>query len=152
MIYPYLIYCNEVWGNAAQAYLSTLQTLQKKAIRIITSSNLRAESEPIFRKLNILKISKIHFHTLAILMFKFIKGMLPNIFKDLFKRNSDISTRMTRNSSKLNLPHCKTEMYKSSVKFQGPKLWNSLEDNVDHYCSVHSFKKRVKKYVIDMNM
>ena len=34
-IYPYLLYCIEVWGNTSQCYVFPLFKLQKKAIRII---------------------------------------------------------------------------------------------------------------------
>ena len=33
-IFSYLIYCNEIWGNACQTYLDPLIKLQKKTIRI----------------------------------------------------------------------------------------------------------------------
>jgi len=51
MIYPYLIYCIEVWGNSAQVYMSSLLKLQKKTIRIITSASYRAESDPLFNNI-----------------------------------------------------------------------------------------------------
>ena len=35
-IYPYLIYCNHVWGAAAKTHTRTLCTLQKRAVRIIS--------------------------------------------------------------------------------------------------------------------
>ena len=39
-VYPYLIYCIEIWGNTHDSYLSPLIKLQKKAVRIITFSLL----------------------------------------------------------------------------------------------------------------
>ena len=45
-IYPYLIYCIESWGNAAQCHLEPLFKLQKKIIRIITFSDYNAHTEP----------------------------------------------------------------------------------------------------------
>jgi hypothetical protein len=152
MIYPYLTYCVEVWGNSAQIYISTLQKLQKKVIRIITSSKPRTESDPLFKKLNILKVTQVYYYSIALFMFKFMKDMLPEVFKILFKRNYEISTRATRNSFKLNLPLCRTEAYKSSMKYQGPKIWNKLEDAINHYCSIHTFKKKLKNYIINPNV
>ena len=35
-VYPYLIYCIEVWGNASECHLDQLFLMQKKIIRIIT--------------------------------------------------------------------------------------------------------------------
>ena len=35
LIYPYLSYCNIVWGHNFKSYLHNLVTLQKRAVRII---------------------------------------------------------------------------------------------------------------------
>ena len=39
-IYPYLIYCNHIWGNTYKTTLSKLQILQNKAMRITTDKYL----------------------------------------------------------------------------------------------------------------
>ena len=53
-IYPYLIYCIEVWGNANEMQLTTLVKIQKKSIRLITLSHNLDHTEPLFERLNIL--------------------------------------------------------------------------------------------------
>ena len=35
-IYPYLIYCNDVWGNACSTHIGPIIKLQKRAVRTIT--------------------------------------------------------------------------------------------------------------------
>ena len=59
-IYPYLSYCNHIWGNTYKTTLSKLQILQNKAIRIITESPHRTNNETLYKqncKLNLNKIS-----------------------------------------------------------------------------------------------
>ena len=148
MIYPYLIYCIEVWGNAGQTYKNSLIKLQKKVVRIMTCSGYLTETDPLFKKLKILKLEQIYSMSIAVLMFKYVKGMLPQIFNDLFVRNADIATRVTRNSYKLNIPLCRTELYKKSIKYQGPTIWNIYDNVIDHQCSLHAFKKRIKQHII----
>ena len=114
------------------------------------SASYYAESEPLFNQLHILKLNDIYISNVAVLMFKYVKGMLPTIFDDLFKRISDDNVRVTRNINKLALPLCRTELYKRTIKYQGPNIWNRFEEVVDHKCSLHSFKKRLKKYIISM--
>ena len=53
-IYPYLIYCIEVWGNANETHLTPLVKMQKKGIRLITFSHYLDHTEPLFERLNIL--------------------------------------------------------------------------------------------------
>ena len=55
-IYPYLIYCIEIWGNAANCHLQPLLLIQKKIVRIITFSDYLAHTEPIFKELKVLPI------------------------------------------------------------------------------------------------
>ena len=40
LVLPYLIYCNEVWGNASAVHLEPIIKIQKRAIRTITFFNL----------------------------------------------------------------------------------------------------------------
>ena len=48
LVFPYLIYCNEVWGNASAVHLEPIITIQKRAIRTITFSSYLSPSEPFF--------------------------------------------------------------------------------------------------------
>ena len=53
-IYPYLMYCNHIWGNTYKTSLSKLQVLQNKAVRVITGSNPRTNTELINNKSGLL--------------------------------------------------------------------------------------------------
>ena len=114
----------------------------------MTCSGYLTETDPLLKKLKILKLEQIYSMSIAVLMFKYVKGMLPQIFNDLFVRNADIATRVTRNSYKLNIPLCRTELYKKSIKYQGPTIWNIYDNVIDHQCSLHAFKKRIKQHII----
>ena len=57
--YPYLIYCNHVWGDNYQSDLERLVIMHKKLIRIITCSPYRAHTEPLFYANKILDIKMI---------------------------------------------------------------------------------------------
>ena len=54
-VYPYLIYCNHVWGLACKTYMKTLVLLQKRIIRIIAGVSRRSHTDPIFNELKLLK-------------------------------------------------------------------------------------------------
>ena len=47
--YPYFTYCIHVWGNTYATYLNRLIKIQKKMIRIITSSSFLSNTAPLFR-------------------------------------------------------------------------------------------------------
>ena len=53
-MFPYLIYCFEVWGNALSTHTQPLIKLQNKIIRIITNSYFLASSEKVYTETGIL--------------------------------------------------------------------------------------------------
>ena len=60
-MYPYLLYCIEVWGTASKGQLDSLLKLQKRAVRLIKSVPTRTESNPLFKSLSLLKINELFF-------------------------------------------------------------------------------------------
>ena len=60
LVYPYLHYGNVIWANTYQSRLETIRKLQKKIIRIITFSDYRDHTLPLFKKLSILPIDEIN--------------------------------------------------------------------------------------------
>ena len=83
-IYPYLIYCIEVWGCAAPSHLHSLFLLQKKIVRIMTFAPYLAHTEPIFNSLELLHVEKISINRVSIVMFKFSCNMLPDPIAKLY--------------------------------------------------------------------
>ena len=56
LVFLYLIYCIEIWGNASTVYLDALVKIQKKCVRTISFSEFLAPTHPLFKRLNILKL------------------------------------------------------------------------------------------------
>ena len=148
LIYPHFIYCIEVWGMAAETYQLSLFKLQKKIIRIIKSVPFRSESKPLFKELNLLPLPSLYQYSIVLFMFKFVKGILPVIFNDMFKRNSEVVGRRTRQFYNLYVPKCRTTLYKNTIKMRGVQEWNAIQGSVDHFCSYHTFKRLLKMHYI----
>ena len=77
MIHPYLLYCNMIWGSATQLALHKIVILQKRGLRIITNSNFRSPSSPLFKMLNILRLQDIYIFQCAQFMYKAKNNLLP---------------------------------------------------------------------------
>ena len=58
-IYPYIVYCIEVWGSTTKGNLVSLLKLQKRVLRIIKSVPTRNDSAPLFLELGILSVFKV---------------------------------------------------------------------------------------------
>ena len=71
LYYSHLIYGTQVWGNACDTHLKAIQILQNRGVRLITYNDnfpiipgpLPA-SNPLFCKLQLLKIRVIHIYGL----------------------------------------------------------------------------------------
>ena len=101
-IYPYLIYCIEIWGISPQSHLKPLLLLQKKIVRIMTFSTYYAHTDPlIFKDLNILTIDKLVVHRIGIAMYKINNDLFPSVLNELYKKNNVIHDHNTRLEQKI---------------------------------------------------
>ena len=147
-VFPYMSYCIEVWGGASDKYMSSLFKLQKRAVRVITSSAYLAHTSPIFFKLNILNIYKVYALKIIMLMYKYEHRLLPSSVQDMFVTNNFIHQHFTRQSHKIHVPKGRTNLIKRSFRHYSVVLWNCISDILDYNCTISSFKYRLKKYLL----
>ena len=102
-MYPHILYCIETWGGACNTYMSTILKLQKKVLRIITSSPPRTASGPLFDRFKILPIDKVLLSQRQILG----TGNLPQDSTPVCI-NIDISPEMAAQSAQRNQAFCVT--------------------------------------------
>ena len=146
-IYPYLTYCIEIWGSANSTVLSSLFKLQKRAVRVITSSPFNTHIHSLFQDLKILTLDKIYIYFLGLFMYKVNSGLVPPIFQSFVSLNSDIHQHNTRQSQLLHLPLCNSTAYNKCVSFKGIKLWNLIMCKCNLYIgiSLPQFKYMLKQ-------
>ena len=150
-IYPYLIYNNIVWGNAAKTHLDKLLILQKRVVRIICHLGYRDHTEISFNQLEILNIYKLYIYNLSLSMYKLDNRILPNVCFDLCRKNDDIPVYSLRNNLYYIPPMCRTNARQSTWFYEGPVLYNQIRD----YCmefsiniiNISQFKKVLKQMI-----
>ena len=109
-VYPLLLYGNIIWGNCAKKYLWSVYKIQKWAVRIISSTNKRVSSTPIYKKLGILKLPDLFTYSASLFMYKFNEGKLPRVFDKFFTKNAEIHGRSTRSSDNYRIPLTKNKL------------------------------------------
>ena len=144
-IHSYMVNAIVVWGSAARSYLDPLFKLQKKCIKLISFVSYRTPSYPLFKKLNILPITELYNSRVAIFMFKIYHLKHPINICHLFNKNHG---RLLRNNHHYVPPKFKCHIFEASVVVQGPYIYNSLVDKFNFDCSLHTFRKNIKKYYI----
>ena len=148
-IFPYLIYCIEVWGSASLVHINKLLKVQKRLCRVIASCEHRTPSMPLFKSLRILTIYDVHSFSVAVFMHRFSTNMLPNIFNSFFQLNSDNSFIITRQNNDLRLPFFRLSISQKTMKYKGVVLWNNLPNFITSVPSVSLFKKKLKCFYLD---
>ena len=126
--------------------------LQKWAVRAITCSKYNAHTDPIFKKLNILKVNDIYRLTAIKFYFKFKRQLLPRSFHDIFTSVLPSHNHATRqqNTPRSHVP--RTVLTKSTVRFAIPDLIKQLPTHVTEKISSHSIQglsNYAKKYFIN---
>ena len=151
-IYPYLNYCNIIWGMAPKTYVNKLFLLQKKIIRVIFRLGFRESTCEILETLNMLTIYELNVFNLCVFMRKLLMNNVPCILRERFSMRADIHIHDTRSASLFNLPLCKSETRKKTVIFSGPSYFNHLlQSPLFHNVGLQSmptFRRNLKTLVV----
>ena len=143
-IQPHIDYCNIIWANANKSGISKIQRLQKRACKIILDYNCDNALQAM-ADLNIMTIHERAFLRTAKFMYKVSNGAIPSYIKDLFqKRNTDNESMPVLRSVTSNnflLPKPNINLYRNSISFNGPVIWNCLPTNVKRAPSIDIFHK-----------
>ena len=119
---------------------TTIFTLQKKAVRIITSSSYFAHSEPLFKQLRLLKTCDIYKCVLLKCIFKLTHKQLPHYFEQFtFTFRNQQHNYATRTCQNVSIPNVNHEFAKRSIRFIAPSAYNSTHINIIDKIFTHSF-------------
>ena len=95
----------------------------------MTYSSILDHSNPLFKDLELLKLSDIHSLQLVPFVYDCVSHMTPDYFSDYFKHVSDVHSIRTRQAIRddLFLERRHTVQYGiRSVQYSEAKLWNSI--------------------------
>ena len=145
-IFPYLSYCNHIWGATYATNLQKLVIQQKKNIRIIAGMKHREPSDNAFREMRIIKFLDVNKMLIGCFMYKYHHELLPDIFHDYFQcvRNN------TRQNYGLYASHMKTDLGQTCIGCRGPVIWNKiLGIQINPDTSEVSFEKALKQCILN---
>ena len=141
-ILPHLNYCIAAWGYN----MGRIIKLQKRAIRVISKVKYNAHTDPLFKKLSILKAEDL-FHLNCLKIFhNYQNSKVPHYIKGLFvTRSHDHNTRQIG----LAIPRTLTSGSSKRIKCSLPKLFNTLPNIITDKLFTHSldgFSNYFKNY------
>ena len=148
-IQPHIDYCSTVWGGTAHSNLDRIHRLQKRAVKII----LDYEYSDIACSMNDLKILNIYeriFLRKAKFMYKISKSITPSYINAMFTFrpiNETLLSLRSVNTSNFHTPRPQKEIFKQSLIYSGPVIWNNLPNWLKNSDSVDSFHKQCIKWM-----
>ena len=76
-------------------------------------------------------------------------GQLPESFNNMFFTGEEIHNYNTRNKMFFRLPSCRTNVRKFSLRFQGPKIFNTINDEIKNSLNLKEFTSKLKSTFLD---
>ena len=149
LVFPYFNYCNLVWGSAYTNTLYPLVILQKKCIRLICKTEYLKPTNPLFKSTKLLKLSQIWEVNCAKFVYNCFNLSAYSNFKDTMIFNSQIHQYNTRISNDVRPPSERLELCRRSFVVTGINIWNDLPNEIKHANSMHYFKSKIKKRILD---
>ena len=148
-IQPHIDYCNLVWGGTSQINLERIFRLQKRACKIILDYNI-VNIYQSMEDLKILTVFERLFLRKSKFMFKVDRSETPPYINDMFnQRIFDENMPLLRSAISSNFipPRPKKEIFKQSLIYSGPIVWNSLPATLKNVNSVSSFHNHFIKWL-----
>ena len=150
LVLPHFNYCSTTWNDNNKSDIDKLSKLQKRAARIITSSDYTIRSFQVFKTLEWHPIKKLMDKRDLTMMFKILKNMVPNYLAKMFRKCDNSNHSLRSNYLKLSLPKPKTDFLKRSFSYRVAIAWNSLPSEflreVDKSQSYLPFRNLLNNY------
>ena len=127
----HLMYGCQVLVQNLCSVTEKMSILQKNAVRIINFSDFKAHSEPLFKKLDILKFKDNIILQNCLFVYDYLKGNLPNSFIDAFRIVDETYPNITQSAvtGQLTIPTHKTTRYGlKSIYKRCIDSWNMISE------------------------
>ena len=121
MIYPHLQYCSSLRRLASKTSLTPVQTLQNKALKIMTKTSWHHFASPLYQKSQLLKFNDIVKLQLAKIMHSVHNNKISNLYFG-FSKVEKFHHYCTRNSTKSNFVQTLSKFPRELKKANQPFL------------------------------
>lgn len=151
LIHCHLVYANIIWSSVKTSTYKNLFTLQKKAIRLVTSSKYNSHSEPLFKITNVLPLADLINYFRLQFFQNFKQGFVPTSLKTIWITNQERNNIYAlRNQENIYLPVSRLSQFASFPLYLLPRLWIEFTNkDLKIIREKSEFKKKLKEYFIE---
>ena len=147
--WSYITYAISAWGRSSMTYISKLQAIQNRIMRIIFGSS----SVDVFKTNGILTINNAYDYFSSIKLYKDFNYQTTKYFTDKileFQSSHNYETRFRVNGN-LIIPRFTSARGQKSFIFQSVVFWNTLPLSLKNSPDLRAFKKLLKSFILDSN-
>ena len=131
----HLNYCILAWGFSCNRLFS----LQKKAVRLICHAKYIAHTDPLFKKLNLLKIQDIFRLKALKFYFRYIQNQLPGYFQIMFSVALPTHSYYTHHRDDPSFPMPAKSRSEKCIRYFLPQLLRNLPPCIIDKIYTHSY-------------
>ena len=146
LIQPHFNYACSAWFPLLNKRLTNkIQTAQNKCIRLCRNLNNRAHiGTKEFKDINWLPTKERFEQCTATNVFKFFDNTTPSYMSEVFSLAGRIKVTL-RSKNKLEIPFRESNTGQNGLSYLGPKIWNTLDSELESARNVNNFKKKRSK-------
>ena len=146
LIHPQITYGILAWGNACKSVLNRTIILQKRAVRIINRAAYNSHTEPLFKRMKILKLNDQYEYEVALFMYDYVANKLPPSFQNVYRNNQEIqATHQTRQANHIHIIRCSSTFSQKLPLYEFPHIWNKWTNKIPKNTSRSKYKNNLKK-------
>lgn len=151
MIFSHIDYCLTSWSHTGATILKPIESLFKKALKVLDKKPFSYHHCNILHKYNLLSFDNFKTFKTACLMYKALHGLAPPPLEEYIKQRttSTSTSRVTRATARgdCEVPRRRTTFGQNVLSVRGSVLWNSLPLSVRECSSFLIFKNHLKMWL-----
>ena len=150
LILSVLNYALKVWGSANRSNIQRVQKLQNFAGKVaIGGARRRDHASPIIERLKWLRMDRKYIYEICMFIFKIKAHQVPEWLFE-FPTVDEIrgAEVMTRQNNKLFIPRTRTDNGARNLQVVGPKLWNTLPEEILNCQTFYNFSRKLQQYLL----
>ena len=136
-----LTYCIAAWGGSSKGNIESLQVLQNEAARIVLKQPKRVHREQMYSTLKWLTVHQLVIFHRILAVYSIRRTREPEYLADFF---------MAENiRGNIIVPNTALTLYRKSFVVHGSELWNLMPSRLKQVDKSQTFKKELKKWVME---
>jgi hypothetical protein len=117
-------------------------------VRSISNVDINTHTEPLFVKLNVLKIEDIYKMEICKFMYNYINGDVVEPLCNMFDSTDNVHTHHTRQLAHLRPRINRLNTSLSSLLYRGPHIWNALPVIIKESNTTRIFISKLRVYLL----